>query len=189
MAKLIGLYSSAPQSGKTTVSKELERFGYVRVPFADTLKRMVSTLLTDLGYNAEEAKHYAYTYKEFVVPALGVTVRHLLQTLGTEWGRQCVSSDMWLKVWQAKVQRLTYVVVDDVRFPNEADLIRTLGGEVWKVTRCDAEVAQATHMNHASEGSLDAWPHFARYIENNGTLEQLLDAVAALPLGEDGAHP
>lgn len=175
--KLIGLYSSAPQSGKTTVSAELERLGYVRVPFADTLKQMVVVLLSDLGYTKEEAEFY------------GVSVRHLLQTLGTEWGRQCVRDDVWLRVWTAKVQRLTHVVVDDVRFLNEAELIRSLGGEVWQLRRAEAERAQALQVGHASEGSLDAWPHFARYIANDGTIDQLLDAVTALPLWEDGAHP
>lgn len=187
--KLIGLYSSAPQSGKTTVSAELERLGYVRVPFADTLKQMVIVLLIDLGYAKEEAEFYVYHHKQFVLPSLGVSVRHLLQTLGTEWGRQCVRDDVWLRVWTAKVQHLTHVVVDDVRFPNEAELIRRLGGEVWHLRRAEAERAQALRVGHASEGSLDAWPHFTRYIANDGTIDQLLDAVTALPLWEDGAHP
>ena len=41
MQKIIGLYSPAPQSGKSTVASELEQRGYVTVPFAETLKLML----------------------------------------------------------------------------------------------------------------------------------------------------
>ena len=185
MIKLIGLYSPAAQSGKTTVSRALKLRGYVRLPFAEPLKLMVRPLLMEMGYAPGEATRLVYEDKEEVVPGLGVSSRHLLQTLGTEWGRQCVSPDVWLRVWQARAARFERVVVDDVRFENEAELVRGLGGEMWMVQR--AGVSNTS--THASEGSLDAWPHFSRYIENNGTLSQLFDAVAAIPLGQDGAHP
>lgn len=182
MTKLIGLYSPAAQSGKTSVSGALELKGFVRVPFAEPLKLMMMPLLLELGYAPAEAKRLIYVDKEEGVPELGVASRHLLQTLGTEWGRQCIAPDVWLRVWEARIKRFERVVVDDVRFENEAELVRSLGGEMWRIRR--AGVANTS--THASEGGLDAWPHFSRYIENNGTLRQLFDAVSALPLGEDG---
>lgn len=182
MIKLIGLYSPAAQSGKTTVSRELELRGFVRLPFAEPMKLMVRPLLMEMGYAPGEAKRLVYEDKEAVVPELGVSSRHLLQTLGTEWGRECVSPDVWLRVWRARAARFERVVVDDVRFENEAELVRSLGGQMWRVQR--AGVCNVS--THASEGGLDAWPHFSRYIVNNGTLEQLRDAVAAIPLGQDG---
>jgi hypothetical protein len=185
MTKLIGLYSPAPRSGKTAVSHALERSVFVRVPFAEPLKEMVFPLLVSIGYTPEQAAQRLYSDKELVLDHLGVSTRHLLQTLGTEWGRTCIAPDMWLRVWQARIKRHEYVVVDDVRFENEAELIRSLGGEMWKITR---KGMVNTH-THASEGSLDDWPHFARYIENDGTLEQLLHAVSQIPLGQDGADP
>jgi len=179
MTKLIGLYSPAAQSGKTSISHALERQGYVRVPFAEPLKFMLLPFLTELGYTQEEATRLTYFDKERVLPELGVSSRHLLQTLGTEWGRQCIMPDVWLRVWAERVKRYEKVVVDDVRFENEAELVRSLGGEMWMVSRASA----SNTSTHTSEGSLDAWPHFVQYIVNNGTLEQLLDAVATLPLG------
>ena len=183
MTKVIGLYSSAPRSGKTAVSHALERKTFVRVPFAEPLKDMVFPLLVSIGYTPEQAVQRLYHDKELLLDVFGVSTRHLLQTLGTEWGRTCIAPDMWLRVWQARIKQYEYVVVDDVRFENEAELIRSLGGEVWKITR---KGVTNTH-THASEGSLDKWPHFARYIENDGTLEQLLHGVAQIPLGQDGA--
>lgn len=186
MAKhLIGLYSPAPQSGKTSVSRVLEQRGYIRVPFAETLKHMVYTLLIDMGYAPTQATRLLYDSKEEVVRGLGVSTRHLLRTLGTEWGRECVAPDMWLRVWEARMKQFDLVVVDDIRFENEAELVRELGGEVWMVQRAGT----VNTSTHASEGGLDAWPHFSQYIANNGTLEQLIHAVTAIPLRQDGAHP
>jgi hypothetical protein len=73
-------------------------------------------------------------------------------------------------------------VVDDVRFENEADLIKRMGGSMWKVVRPGVERAS----EHASEGGLDAWPHFDACIVNDGTLQQLTNAVTSLPLRQDG---
>ena len=185
MTRLIGLYSSAAQSGKTTVSRELELRGFVRVPFAEPMKLMIDALLVEMGRTPGEVRWLLHEDKEEVLEELGVSSRHLLQTLGTEWGRQCISPDVWLKVWRARAKRYERVVVDDVRFENEAELLRSLGGDVWRVQR----EGVANLSTHASEGGLDAWPHFSRYIVNNGTLSQLRDAIAAIPLGEDGTDP
>jgi hypothetical protein len=84
MTKLIGLYSPAPRSGKTVVSHALERSVYVRVPFAEPLKEMVFPLLVSIGYTPEQAAQRLYVDKEIVLADLGVSTRHLLQTLGTE---------------------------------------------------------------------------------------------------------
>lgn len=180
--QLIGLYSPAARSGKTAVSRVLERTGYVRIPFAEPMKLMLHPLLRELGYTQDEVAHRLYSAKEELIDSLGITTRHLLQTLGTEWGRQCVRPDMWLRVWKQRVSKYAYVVVDDVRFENEAELIRSLGGEVWHITRPGIERS----CDHASEGGLDTWPHFSRYIVNNGTLEELTNAVVAIPFGKDG---
>lgn len=184
-AQLIGLYSPAPQSGKTTVAQCLVAQGYTIVPFAEPMKLMLAPMLECLGYSEAEIKRRLYVHKEELIPELKVSTRHLLQTLGTEWGRSCVAPDVWLNLWRCRVSRLGRVVVDDVRFPNEAELVRSLGGEVWKLTRPGALRGKS----HASEGSLDSWAHFSRYIVNNGTVAQLTDAIAALPLGQDGPHP
>jgi len=67
------------------------------------------------------------------------------------------------------------VVIDDVRFPNEAEMIRRLGGELWLVDRPNV----VYEGDHASEGALaDVVPDAV--INNSGSLEQLREVVAAL---------
>jgi hypothetical protein len=42
-------------------------------------------------------------------------------TLGTEWGRDAVHPDLWVRLWAASGPRTSRVVVEDVRFPNEVE--------------------------------------------------------------------
>lgn len=170
--KIVGLYSSAPQSGKTCVASIISEHGYTIVPFAGTLKDMIIPMITALGYDYPRAWELVISDKNYVLPEIGVSARHMLQTLGTEYGRQCLHPDIWLKCWEKKAERFSAVVSDDVRFPNEADLIRKLGGEMWLVRRFDVQRTTS----HSSEGSLDDYG-FDRVIENDGTLDDLRSKV------------
>lgn len=172
--KLIGLYSPAPQSGKTCVASVISEQGYTIVPFAATLKDMIVPMIVALGYDYPRAWELVISDKSYVLPEIGVSARHMLQTLGTEYGRQCLHPDVWLKCWQKKAERFSAVVADDIRFPNEADLILSMGGEMWLVQRFD--VQRTT--DHSSEGSLDHYG-FDRVIENDGTLDELRSKVMA----------
>ena len=177
MKNIIGLYSPAAQSGKSTVAKFLaQKHGYVVVPFAQTLKDMLIPMLKALGYTSHEAYRLVRVDKQVVVPGAEVSVRHMLRTLGTEWGRQCIHPDIWLRCWQESIKPYNLVVVDDVRFPNEVDLVRNLGGEMWLVERPDA---LRTH-EHASEGGLDAYHDFATHVVNDGSLTDLLGKLRVL---------
>jgi hypothetical protein len=175
--RLIGLYSPAPQSGKSTVASYLTEHGFYNIPFAGPLKRMIRTFLVQVGYGPDTIDRLITEGKEEKIPGIDVTPRHLMQTLGTEWGRTCVHPDVWLQCWQATATRYidsgTPVVCDDVRFPNEANLIRSLGGELWRIER-----SEATHKSgHASEGSLDQFPYFDRRIDNNASLLDLYQRI------------
>ncbi len=69
--------------------------------------------------------------------------RKLLQWLGTDWGRDTISQDLWVSIWQAEVADLRtwhkdpIIVCDDVRFDNEAEVLKNLGGHVIKIVRQD----------------------------------------------------
>ena len=171
LPRLIGLYSPAPGCGKSTVADLLiER---ERVSFAAPLKRAVWNMLNDLGL---EGLRYAYGDKEAIIPELGVSARHMMQTLGTEWGRACIHPDFWVMIARAETQRIMAdgrsVVIDDVRFPNEATMIRDLGGELWRIERPGI----AYNGDHESEGGLeDITPD--RVIVNDVSIDQLLEKI------------
>ena len=67
----------------------------------------------------------------------GKTPRQAMQWLGTEWGRELVNPSLWIDAWKVAVDREPdrLIVVDDVRFSNEAQAIRERGGIVVKIER------------------------------------------------------
>lgn len=167
---LIGLYSPAPQSGKSTVADFLvERFGFTRKGFARALKDMTLALLEAFGFAPKDANDYVYgSRKETPIPEMGGrSSRYLQQTLGTEWGRELVAGDLWIKA-VLNDRRPDLLVVDDLRFPNEYDAIRAEGGQVWKVVRPGAERTNT----HPSEGLLDD-REFDEVIVNDGSIRDL----------------
>jgi hypothetical protein len=130
-------------SGKTTAANVLTvEFGYERVRFAGPLKAMLRAIGLEHDYvdgDKKETPHPLLCHR---------TPRHAMQTLGTEWGRNCIGPDFWVQAWLKAIEGKNRVVVDDCRFPNEGVAVRMLGGKVWHVIRPDVSQQQA----HASEG-------------------------------------
>jgi hypothetical protein len=96
------------------------------------------------------------------------TPRHAMQTLGTEWGRNCMGEEFWVSAAREQIEMSfengLNVVVDDVRFPNEADMIRDLGGVMVRIRRPSLEKNNKKpwynrwfSRGHSSEGSLDSY--------------------------------
>ena len=108
---------------------------------------------------------------------LGVSYRHMAQSLGTEWARN-LRRDFWLRIAAAFVVDQmdageTHFVISDVRFANEAEWVRSKGGQIWRVHR----EGLASVRPHVSESGVDSIkPH--RTIHNNGTTADLAEAVA-----------
>ena len=175
---LIGLYSPVMRSGKSEVANAIRRLrpGTVEpVNFASPLKSMADALLKEMGYpeNVREEMLYG-NLKEVQIPAGKghTTPRHIMQHLGTDWGRQMIADDLWVSIAIRKAERYRQsgfsVVVDDMRFPNEYNAIKAAGGVTIVVHRPGLGVTSA----HASEGALDDFG-FDYSITNDGTLKDL----------------
>lgn len=176
---LIGLASALPRSGKSQTAQALIDHGLRPLPFASPLKEIGVEILVRIGIPLAEARRFLYIDKHEVIPGLGVTGRHFLQTLGTDWGRNLINREIWTLAWRGEAQRLLargcQLVVDDVRFPDEAELIRSLGGHLWWISR--PGLAADGSALHESEGQLVDSPLITRTIVNSGTLEQLHEAA------------
>lgn len=137
---IIGLTGLAG-AGKDTVRAILEHdHGYIGFGFADPIRNMLRTLLSDNGISEQWMDER--TLKEHPIPELGKSYRELAQTLGTEWGRAYLGADFWLRIAEAYLHDITsqtygplHFVVSDVRFQNEADWVRQRGGVIWRVDR------------------------------------------------------
>lgn len=133
---VVGL-SGFAQSGKTTAALYLEKkYGIRRKHIAEPLRAMLAVLLQANGMSSAMITRYLEgDLKEKLIPELGVTSRYAQITLGTEWGRQLINNDLWSNTWCRSVQDGESVMNDSVRFPNEADAIRKLGGIVIMIKR------------------------------------------------------
>lgn len=176
---IIGLYSPEPQSGKTAVAGILnDLMGFKTRSFASPIKRMVMELMHSAGVDPALRTGYMTRRKEDVIPEIGASFRYLAQTLGTEWGRNQVSYDLWVNVALNNPDLPRFVVFDDVRFPNEYNKLLEAGGQVWMVRRPSARIVTP----HTSESLLDA-KDFDEVIYNTGSHEDLKSKVHEALLG------
>lgn len=84
--------------------------------------------------------------------------RKLLQWLGTDWGRS-ITENLWVDIWQEEVEAslASIITCDDLRFPNEAERVRALGGVIVRVIapeetrKARAAALGMTISSHASE--------------------------------------
>lgn len=169
-APIIGITGRA-RTGKDTVANFIiAAIGGYRYSFADPLRAMLKPLGIDLDDPYWQAR------KEEVIPAIGVSPRRLLQTLGTEWGRDIINPNLWLILAKQRLlQHGPGMVIPDIRFENEAAWVREQGGVIIHLARSGVKRVEA----HVSETGI-ALKDTDATLFNNGTLEELQTAIRRL---------
>lgn len=81
-----------------------------------------------------------------------LTPRKLLQIIGTEAGRKLIHPDIWVNSLFSSYKEGLNWVITDVRFKNEAQIIKNKGGILIKITR---EELLSNSTPHISETALD----------------------------------
>lgn len=157
--------------GKSTLAKYLsDRYGFMRLSFASPLKGMMSVLVDNCS---------SITEKEKPVDELcGKSLRYGLQTLGTEWGRNMIGEDIWVRYANKHVALCTKVgyrkfVFDDVRFDNEAEFIKSFNDEGYGIIiNMLRNAGEVCSNGHASESGIDR-----KYVDwvlgNNDSIESM----------------
>ena len=162
--RLIGITGKA-RSGKDTTAKYLlNKLGgnWSSASFADPMKAMLNAIGVDTSDEAKDLPSNQY----------GVSTRHMLQTLGTEWGRNLIADDFWLTVFES-MNAGRCLIVPDVRFENEADLIRKHG-----VLIC-IEGRGGIESGHISKRKLQYGDRDI-YIDNRGSLSELYEKLNSI---------
>jgi hypothetical protein len=197
---IIGI-SGLAGSGKDTAADFLvQDHGFVRVALADKLKRVCrdvfdfteEQLWGPSSRRNEEDKRYPRRLNKDGSKLEYLTPRYALQTLGTEWARDCYES-IWTydALRTAKVLlkdssfhynpqlglqnctagslcniRAKGIVIPDVRFKNEMELIRDAGGHLVRMKRGNGLAgAAALHQSEAEQLELDD-SYFTAVIHN-----------------------
>ncbi|WP_054917662.1 hypothetical protein [Pseudomonas sp. NBRC 111138] len=170
---LIGLTGRA-RSGKTTAAEHLARtYLLEQYAFADPLRDGLMAI-----FNLDPTD-FEGDRKELPLGWLDRSPRQLMQSMGTEWARNTVHPDVWVKLAEQNLDYMSNAlgavlgfVVSDVRFENEAELIRRRGGTVIHIIRPNA----LTVNPHISEAGIAANPADLT-LPNYGTVEAFLRSL------------
>ncbi|CCQ44652.1 putative deoxynucleotide monophosphate kinase [Pseudarthrobacter siccitolerans] len=187
-APIVGLIGKK-RSGKDTFAGGLiDAHGFTRVAFADPVRQAALDLDPYVGRPAlpgQLAPQREVRLSD-VIDSIGwesakdyvPEVRRILENFGTNSIRK-LDPDFWVRMAVEKIQATEGpVVVTDVRFPNEADKIRELGGHVVRIVRPGFESAPGAHV---CETSLDEYVADLTFV-NDSTIEELRDS--AIDLGD-----
>lgn len=156
--------SGKAQSGKDTIGACLvNQHGFIRVASADALKRIAMRT-----FNWDGAKD-----------ARG---RKFLQDLAT--AVRGYDPDFWINITLQEIERMCRpmvagkvedFVITDVRYKNEADLLKKASAVLIRIERKGIEL-----FDHESETQLDNYEDFDYVIGNNGSIYDLEERVTAI---------
>lgn len=167
MNKLLVGIAGAAGVGKDTVANILKKhFQFNQDAFAAPIKSMLKSIGIDEPIDR--------IGKERILPGWDFSYRKAAQTLGTEWGRT-LQSDLWLQIAKNKIPNHARLCFSDVRFENEADLIRAHKGVIFHVEGRGTS-ASKENASHISESGILRHPSDF-VIDNSTTHKQLIKNV------------
>lgn len=170
--KVVGLGGYAG-AGKDAVADVLESMGWERTYVSRPLEHALLTLdpyiVVSMGTMRYSEIHAEVGYDASKkIPE----VRRLLQVLGTEVGREMFGPDVWINACLNEVlgryPAPVGIVVTGIRYHNEMEAIRTIGGRLYWVSR----PGYGPVNTHSSDNTLSA-DDFDGDIANDGTLGDL----------------
>lgn len=153
---LIG-FSGKKGSGKSYFADYLVNNKlFIKLSFASPLKE-----ITKILFNLSDEDVKDPIKKELINPKFNASPRELMQWLGTDIMREefnkkfNYSGSIWIDNVKDKIKTLLEdnkdVVIDDVRFQNEVDMIHSLGGIVINLRNDLDNTLNNSTSNHSSE--------------------------------------
>lgn len=178
-AVVIGLMGKK-QSGKDSVADVLVgAYGFQRIALADPVRHCAMALDPEITVGLDARLPLSTIVKRMgwdEAKTRFSEVRRWLQKIGTEMGRDVLGEDIWTDIASNRIdEALTNgisVVVTDVRFPNEAAMVRFHGGAVLEIVRPGVDATDT----HRSENEWQTVTPTA-VILNTGTLFDLEHSV------------
>ena len=171
---LIGITGKAG-AGKDTIGDYLvNQKGFKKIALADPIKRLVKDVFVlddKIVYDRVEREKPLDKWN-------GISVRKLLQTIGTELFRKNIDESIWVKsLWyRVEQDKDSNYIVTDVRFPNEMNFLKEKAKDNFlsiKVIRdgCNGQVGIVGHESEKYDLEADIT------LENNGTYEELYKQI------------
>lgn len=183
MSTIIGL-AGRKGSGKDTVADMIYRLSLEEgdesfsIAFADPVKEVCRT-----AFRIEHKWFRDRELKSTVHPKWGITPREMMQKVGTDMFRS-FDPNIWIKYVQHELMfhygKVKFLVVSDVRFENEADMVRNLGGKIWHIQGRGEDGVGDSHSSEAGVSILEG----DHVILNDGTLADLHATTRSKLYGE-----
>lgn len=178
---IIGIHGPL-NGGKDTVANIIQmmypqKFG--RYAFAKPLKDALKVMLGFSDIQLEDRK-----LKEEVDPFWGFTPRKAMQLLGTEFGRDMLSKDIWIKRAELEISRNSQhsrgTIITDVRFENEVEWLRSRDDAVL-IYIVAPDVVRDERYTHASEAGVSRADTDIMLVNDKSLgIEALIDQVSGI---------
>ena len=168
--------------GKTTLTNLFIQYHpqFIRKAFADLLKQEAAATYgyPNIWNYTEDGKNQVVNH--FNLPKKDMTVREILQWHGTDFRRK-QDPDYWVKLMDRQVDSDYFnIIVDDVRFRNEADFVKRRNGKLIRLNPYPGWKPNE-FANHRSETDLDDYKDWDLIIQADyGKLAECVPLVEAL---------
>jgi len=122
-------------------------------------------------FNFSNDQVYHPVIKEEIDERWKKSPRQILQWLGTDILRTHINQDFLIMNMKQRMDssNADYIIISDVRFDNEAEFIRSLGGKIVKIER--PNIKTTIHSDHASEKGISP-DLIDAIVENNTSIEE-----------------
>ena len=135
-------------SGKTFLADTIIEYNRhilaQKFSFADPLRDMLS----QIGFNEE---HFNGDLKNIGLSQFGnKSYREIIQTLGTDWGREMIHPDIWINRMNDRLNNIpkdVWLIVDDIRFENEYNFLKEKGFSIIKVISTTDDYKEDKHIS------------------------------------------
>jgi len=170
--------SGYAKCGKDTVAQIMtEIYNDFKIKKFSGKLKLIAGILTGI----EPYQFDNQSIKEMKLEGWGMTVRELLQKIGTDAIRDGLHSDAWVNALFCDYHQGDHWVITDCRFKNEAIAVKEFGGVIVRIERDGVGPVNS----HPSEVDLDDWK-FDYVLKNNGTLDELSSNVFIMMLNMFG---
>ncbi len=169
--KLIGIHGLL-ESGKDTAAQYMINCfpnDYKQYAFAWPIKDACQIMFNFSKDDMNDRK-----LKELINPLWGITPRKAMQLLGTEYGRKLIRKDVWIIRAQIEIEKNLKngygTIISDVRFDNEAEIIRNSNGIIFHIERPKLN-KNSERYNHESEYGIKKCDNDITILNNSTILD------------------
>lgn len=151
----------------------------INQPFAMRMKEAAHELFRWAGLRIGFHYEIHQKEKECPLPRLGKSPRDIWIEFGN--AMRAINPDVWVENLKHEVEwycsqyrdgRRIAVIIPDVRFPNEAEAVKSWGGTLMKISRSAAPVA-----DDLAEHALDDYAGWNWTLANEGSLDDLRETA------------